>query len=468
MRIVKPGFLFWLILGTGMVYVSCRKTDGPQPVETKERIETRFFNSRPTSNPVILSVMSLLNRKNECTPFVEKTVSQIGYPYWDKAVIISLPVIAGRGAADSSRIIYIPFVRDSENFVNASMAIQVNPADTVIRYLSDWQYRQLPNSSLSLTDSAEKHALFFMTLDNLVFGRQDFIITDTLLFTTGAYRAASVHIEVAAGTSGRNEVMSAPVPVCVNAALSLTQCVTCPGNITLTQCWSEYYGVGTPGGEPPAGGGGSGGGGWAPGGGSSPPSNEPTDSLLKKAALLVNKYRDSLSALCESDSAERFFNIVLSNNVYDTFRVVKGGKGDDVNPNYNIGSLIRKGEWHYHQKYPDGTPGSWPSGADVIKLKDKSNGHVMIVDTYNARYALVVENTTQFAAWQNITGNGPVKFPRRVVDSVNADPRIWTNGASYIQMTKEKLIACLGSAASSGIGLYQASLANGTTFIKVN
>lgn len=468
MKINKMRFLFWLIASTVIIYVSCRKTDNPLPAETKQNAEDRFFNSGSASHPVIQTLTEFMKRKNDSSPFVERTVGQIGYPYWDKAVIITVPVASGRGNADSAHVVYVPFVRDSENFVNASLAARLDPADTIIRYLSDWQYRHLPNNPVSLLDSAEKHALFFMAMDNLVFGRKDFMITDSMLFRTGAYRAAGVHINVYSETPGLNDVMAAPVPVCVNAALSLTQCNTCPGNVSVTQCWSEYYGVGTPTAEPAGGGGSGGGGGWAPLGGAAPPQTEPIDSLLKKAAMLANKYRDSLSALCESDSVERFFNIVLSNNIYDTFGVIKGVKGNEIKPNYNVGSLIRKGEWHYHHKYKDGTSGSWPSGADVSSLRGRSNGHTMIVDTYDARYALVVENATQFTAWQSISGNGPSKFPRRVIDSVTADPRVWASGATYVLMTKEKLIACLGSSNSSGIGLYQAGSTNGTSFIKVN
>ena len=115
------------------------------------------------------------------------------------------------------------------------------------------------------------------------------------------------------------------------------------------------------------------------------------------------------------------------------------------------------------------TPGSWPSGGDVVKLFDKPVGHVMIIDTYDARYALVVENANMMSIWKNIFGNGPQKFPYRVRDAVYADPRSSSTTSSiYVDMTKEKILAALGSSSASGIGLYQASSANRTTFTKVN
>jgi hypothetical protein len=468
MKINKMKFIFWLMLFTGTVYVSCRKTDSRVPAETKENIENQFFNSRSTANPVVKAVMDFMKRKNESSPFVEKTVQQIGYPYWDKAIIVSLPGVSGRGAADSTSVIYIPFVRDSQNYVNASLAIRTTPSDTVIRYVSDWQYSQLPNNINSLIDSAEKHALFFMVMDNFVFGRRDFVITDTMLFKTSTYRAASVHIEVNTGTSGRNDVMSSPAPiVCVNAAMNLTQCTTCPGNVSVTQCWSEYYGVGTPDAVPAGGGGGSGGG-WAPGGGTSPPPAEPIDTLLKKHSELANRHRDSIAVLCESDHTERAFTAVLFNGVLDTLSFRKGNAGE-VKPNYYIwGGRILKGVWHYHPDYEDGTPGSWPSGGDVAQLYDKDQGFVSIIDTKVGRYALVLEDKSKLNTWKAQSGNGPVPIVARLINLVNSDSRAWSTGAIYVQMTKEKLLQVLGSSSNCGIGLYEATSINGTTFVKVN
>jgi hypothetical protein len=208
--------------------------------------------------------------------------------------------------------------------------------------------------------------------------------------------------------------------------------------------------------------------GWTPVPSDNPPPPEPIDSALKKAAELANKYRDSLGAICERDSIEIFFNIVFSNNQYDTFAIIKSKSSMEVKPNYYIGSRVRKAEWHYHPKYSDNTPGSWPSGSDVATLYDKTNGHIMIVDTYDARYALVVEDATKMAAWKNIFGNGPKLFPERVRDSASSDPRNWSSGTTYVTMTKEKLLACLGMSSVCGIGLYQSSLANGTSFTKIN
>jgi hypothetical protein len=64
-------------------------------------------------------------------------------------------------------------------------------------------------------------------------------------------------------------------------------------------------------------------------------------------------------------------------------------------------------------------------------------------------------------------GNGPDILPDQVYQAVLNDQRAYTTGGSYLEMTKEKILAALGSSAKCGIGLYQTS-PGGTKFTKVN
>ncbi|HRF23140.1 MAG TPA: hypothetical protein PLR98_03225, partial [Chitinophagaceae bacterium] len=127
-----------------------------------------------------------MKRQNDKLHFVAQTVRQIGYPRWDKAMAISKTdaSVNGRGqTADSANIYYVPFVRDSQNYVNASLIVKTNPADTSFSYLCDWQYSILNFSTNTITDTtAEKFALFFMVLDKNTFGHQNFNIQDKRLF----------------------------------------------------------------------------------------------------------------------------------------------------------------------------------------------------------------------------------------------------------------------------------------------
>ncbi|HRA12502.1 MAG: hypothetical protein KAY50_04870 [Chitinophagaceae bacterium] len=124
----------------------CRKVDRvddrPTDVIEISNIEQKFFNNNAPINPLVKIFNGLLQKKNEKLKFVEKTVSKIGYPVWNKAITIpKLGTTQGRGnSGDSATLTYIPFVRETENFVNASMIIEATTIDTSFEYLCDWQY----------------------------------------------------------------------------------------------------------------------------------------------------------------------------------------------------------------------------------------------------------------------------------------------------------------------------------------
>lgn len=286
--------LLWTfaITTTLLVYSACRKTDQTSEQKTDpikiSSIEERFFNSNRTSDPTEKTLVDFIKRKNEKEKFVEKTVSQIGYPRWDKIVTTaSKSKIAGRGASDSSlATYYLPFVRDSQNYVNASMIIKTYPSDTTFSYKCDWQYSQQQNSINSYTDSAEYYAIFFMVLDKVVFGYTEFEITDTLLFKHNNHNPFRIKL-ASSQIGGRNNLL-APIEVCQQTMISWQECpwnnTTCEGpggtcdncwqctsSIIWTYCWTEWIETGGGGGG--TGGTGGTGGGSGSGSGSTPPDN---------------------------------------------------------------------------------------------------------------------------------------------------------------------------------------------------
>lgn len=180
-----------------LVYASCRKTDSKIEQTTNTGgtlIENKFFTDHRSADPKENALVEFLKRVNSKTPFVETTVKQIGYPRWDKAIKLSNIVTVsklktngttGVNTANTSvnyDTYYVPFVRDSQNYVNASMIIKASVSDTSIGYLCDWQYLNKTHGSPNVDTTAEKHALFFMMLDNRTLGYKDFTITDPGLF----------------------------------------------------------------------------------------------------------------------------------------------------------------------------------------------------------------------------------------------------------------------------------------------
>jgi len=98
-------------------------------------------------------------------------------------------------------IYYVPFVRDSQYYVNAAMAIRVSPTDTSFNYLCDWQYSQLDNQENNLKDKSESFALFFMIMDKTVFGYNKFRLTDKNLFKKSGQSPVYVSLKTQASSS---------------------------------------------------------------------------------------------------------------------------------------------------------------------------------------------------------------------------------------------------------------------------
>lgn len=183
----KTKLLLGLILTVSMLsYLSCKKTDTfTDSVKVKSsEIEEKFFNTHRTADPVEKLLVDFLKKVNEKDKFVEKTVSKIGYPRWDKTLSLSNPLTAqvGREPGDSVQVFYVPFVRDSQNFVNASMLLKTTPTDTSFYFKCDWQYRFKEYGSPYVDSTAEKHALLFMLLDKATFGYNEFKLIDSNLF----------------------------------------------------------------------------------------------------------------------------------------------------------------------------------------------------------------------------------------------------------------------------------------------
>ena len=48
-----------------------------------------FFSNNAPVNPLVKAMNMFLQRQNDTLKYVEKTVKQIGYPIWNKAIIFS-------------------------------------------------------------------------------------------------------------------------------------------------------------------------------------------------------------------------------------------------------------------------------------------------------------------------------------------------------------------------------------------
>jgi hypothetical protein len=175
----------FLFVFLGCIMFMCSKKDqAATHVQESDHIEKKFFTTNRTQNGDEKVLVDYLIRQQQKSKFVEKTVAQIGYPRWDKMIVLKRKGNkSGRGESDSSvTSYYIPFVRDSQQFVNASMIINTTANDTSFGYRCDWEYQNKSHGSPAVDTTAEGHATFFMFFDYITFGYTEFYLTDDELF----------------------------------------------------------------------------------------------------------------------------------------------------------------------------------------------------------------------------------------------------------------------------------------------
>jgi len=193
-----------------LFFAACKKMDSMATNEQQNVSSTteKFFNQHRTSDPREQALINYLQRINKKTPFLEQTAKQIGFPRWDKILRykkknISTTSFGASAHSDSSEIFYIPFVRDTQNFVNASMIITANSTDTSFEYKCDWQYAQMENDPETANGAAEHYAAFFMAMDKLVFRFTKFNIIDSNLFRT-AEHSKTLQVRINSNSSNNN------------------------------------------------------------------------------------------------------------------------------------------------------------------------------------------------------------------------------------------------------------------------
>ncbi len=265
---------------------ACRKIDTSTSPDVNQgsAAENRFFNTHRTTDPTEKKLMEYLRHQNNKLHFVEQTAMQIGFPRWDKIMAFPKQHTSSANLLDnqSDSVYYIPFVRDSQNYVNATLRVSVAGSDTSFSYLCDWQYSTATDSSTGTIGNAEKFAVFFMRMDKEVFNYQRFILKDSSLFKDGRSIVKNIRFDtVDASISNLNsyELMCVMTAVtrweaCPPGSASAVLVPGCEYTYWYQVCWWEWAG------DLPDNGGGLGGGG-STGGGTPPPCGGPVGFAAK-------------------------------------------------------------------------------------------------------------------------------------------------------------------------------------------
>jgi uncharacterized membrane protein YgcG len=268
------------------IFFSCTRLErkvGDENYETTSEIEHKFFNSFKSYDYRTEAIKIYLYQLNSKSHFVERTAKQIGFPRWDKMMVTTPDKVAQslveQNVTDSSVTYYLPFSRPNENFVNAAMVIAVEPNDTAVSYMLDWQYKLMQNLPNGINDSAERFALHFMIMDKITFGTKQFSILDPSLFKTNGKTANTLKLSDS-NSSSNNLVL---VQYCQNVTVYFNDCTypdtqdctptcdkcwLCTSHYSYQYCWEDWEDEGSGGGSGGSGGGSGGGGSGGSGGGS--------------------------------------------------------------------------------------------------------------------------------------------------------------------------------------------------------
>jgi hypothetical protein len=194
---------FFYFFSLFLFLISCRKSDYKQ-VETKVDQSVRFFALPGNIDPAIKKVAIKFQQENDKYHFLERFISEQGFPIWSKA-IVKVPQkkkTGGRDALEATdTTIIIPLVLESTFYVNSFIVARLTDSIDAVIFRGDL-YSSLPFSCISSQFTAEKYAREFMLLNNWVFGYTEFKLTDDELYncvipvqSNTQFRTAKIKLE---------------------------------------------------------------------------------------------------------------------------------------------------------------------------------------------------------------------------------------------------------------------------------
>lgn len=156
---------------------------------TQEQYD-RFFNLPKNANPSLLKIVNKLKQREKQIPFLKTLISECGMPKWEfseiqlpnyqildviKSNSIGLLEKPSQSGYGKDSIILIPFVRDTNNYVNSFFAIKMG--DSIqIELVKGKDYLRYGLDLNSKMYFAQQVAFRCMTFDNKIFKTDSFHI----------------------------------------------------------------------------------------------------------------------------------------------------------------------------------------------------------------------------------------------------------------------------------------------------
>jgi len=208
-KLILPFALSILILSV----VRCKKMDSYQISADNITITNNFFKLSNSADQLIKRINSALQSKNRENEFVIDFAKKNGYPIWDKTLATIknasttesfLPSNMGNLTQDT--IVCIPFVKQGNQRVAGFIEAKLSPGDSIdFRYRLTQDYKLL-NYNVSSTSSvtAENYASLIMHFEKMIFGYNEFKISDYNLFRQQAADTTTLFVDISDSASGQS------------------------------------------------------------------------------------------------------------------------------------------------------------------------------------------------------------------------------------------------------------------------
>lgn len=194
----KYSFKSWLIFFLYFILInnSCKKIESIESNNNLD-VERKFFSSQNGLNPHVIRVYDYIKSLNEKIPFVNHFAENMGFPIWQKSLVIDKFNVTNNILTEGQSIyIYVPIVIEGEKQTNGFIRAVID--DTIrlnyclAEYYKNYEKDPIDNREVSKIE----YASFFMYFDYLLFGTKKFKITDYSIFQSGNIDTISVVKEV--------------------------------------------------------------------------------------------------------------------------------------------------------------------------------------------------------------------------------------------------------------------------------
>jgi len=190
-----------LVLSLFLLSNSCRKIDIAAKTQSDAELIEAFLKVPGNAAPELKRIAQKLQELHQKAGFLTNIGKQEGLPIWNKAVITSHQNQNSRKKARTNApgdtIVYIPLVIPNEKEVNAFIYARLN-GNIHLDLFNSASYAGYGFGKITDTsNNAEKLAVQFMILNNIVFDYNDFKILDNHLFKGSTHsneKDKSVHI----------------------------------------------------------------------------------------------------------------------------------------------------------------------------------------------------------------------------------------------------------------------------------